>query len=64
MKDRIYASNIRDNSIIDKCIQSATLKHNDYLAGDIQKEFKVTDSHVINQVEDELKWHMSNIDFQ
>ena len=61
LKDRIYASNIRDNSIIDKCIQSATLKHNDYLAGDIQKEFKVTDSHVINQVEDELKWHMSNI---
>jgi hypothetical protein len=61
LKDKIYASTIQDKSIIDKCIQSATLKHNEYLAGDIQKEFKVTDNYVINQVEDELKWHMSNI---
>lgn len=61
LKDKIYASTIQDKSIIDKCIQSATLEHNEYLAGDIQKEFKVTDNYVINQVEDELKWHMSNI---
>lgn len=61
LKDKIYVSTIQDKSIIDKCIHSATLKHNDYLAGDIQKEFKVTSADVIGQVEHELKWHISNI---
>jgi hypothetical protein len=61
LKDKIYVSTIQDKSIIDNCIQSATLKHNDYLAGDIQKEFKVVSTSVIGQVEHELKWHVSNI---
>jgi hypothetical protein len=61
LTDKVYISTIKNKSILNSCIQSATQKNNDTLAGDIQQEFKVTSKSAINQVKDELKWHLSNI---
>jgi hypothetical protein len=59
--DKIYASTIKDKSIIDQCLNSANIKHNNVLAGDIQKEFKVNDSDALQSVEEELKKHLYNM---
>ena len=60
--DKIYASTIKDKSIIDQCLNnSSNISINNKLAGDIQKEFKVDDDNVIQSVEEELKGHLSNI---
>ena len=60
-KDKIYLSTIKNKSILDSCIKSSTQKSNDHLAGDIQQEFRITSNSTIHQVQEELKWHLSNI---
>ena len=59
--DKIYVSTIKDKSIIDQCLNSANIKHNNELAGDIQKEFKVDDIDALQSVEEELKKHLYNM---
>jgi hypothetical protein len=61
LKDKIYTSIIQNKSIVDECIRHASVPANNSLAGDIQNEFRVTNTDVISQVEHELKWHVSNI---
>lgn len=59
--DKIYASTIKDKSIIDQCLSSANIKYNNALAGDIQKEFKVDNPDALQSVEEELKKHLYNL---
>jgi hypothetical protein len=61
LKDKVYASTLQDKSIIDSYVDSETLKHNNYLAGDIQRQFKITNQDIISRVEKELAWHISNV---
>jgi hypothetical protein len=59
--DRIYTSRLIDTSIKQLCINSANEKYNHELAGDIQKEFRVTQTDVVSKVENELRIHISRI---
>jgi hypothetical protein len=61
LEDRIYASQIRNTSIKNECLKETEERHNNHLAGDIEKEYKIKDLNTLTLVEEELKGHLSNI---
>jgi hypothetical protein len=61
LHDRIYTSRLVNTNLKQLCINSATEEYNHNLAGDIQKEFEVTQTDVISKVEEELCIHTSRI---
>lgn len=61
MLDKIYVSILQDKSIPQKCIQLNGPAYNYVLAGDIQKEFKIDNKQVVDQVRQELTHHLSRV---
>ena len=62
MKDKVYASSLEDKTLANFCMETKiSEKHNKQLAGDIENEFRISDTVAIKRVKDELKLHLSRI---
>mgnify|MGYP001097802480 CR=1 FL=1 len=62
LKDKIYASAIRDRSIKRLCLDNTPEEsYNNSLAGDLEKEYRIDDDRIIKNVEQELCLHISRI---